>query len=126
MRARTFRVGFARVAPDAVELEWGPDDYLVVRPLLTRSPAYLAALEARLSEEATGKGADADRQKLLLGTLADVVVEWSLTGEDGPIALPGTWADIEALPAGLASALFDFVFTYRGDGPDPTTAGAPS
>ena len=127
MRARTFRVPFSRVAPEAVELEWGPEDYIVVRPLLTKSPGELATIHARLAKGADGEGAETDRQTLLLEVLSSVVIEWHLDGESGPIPRPVTWADIDALPSGLGGALFDFLFTYRGDGPeDPTTAGAPS
>lgn len=126
MRARTFRVPFSRVAPDAVELEWGPDDYVVVRPLLTKSPGELAAIHARLDTVPKGKDGEGERQAFLLDVLREVVVEWHLDSDAGPVPLPSTWADIDALPSGLGAALFDFVWTYRGDGPDPTTAGAPS
>jgi len=125
VRARTFRVPFAKVAPEALELEWGPDDYLVIRPLLAKSPGELAGIRTRMSE--TAEGNEADRQALLLDVLSDVIVEWSLRGPDGEtIPLPTTWAEVDALPSGLGSALFDFIWTYRGDGPDPTPAGAPS
>lgn len=127
MRARTFRVPFARVAPQAIELEWGPDDYLVIRPLLTRSPADVNAIYARMNAASAGEGSEDDRQALLLEVLHDVVVEWSLRDADGgTIPMPSTWAEVDALPSGLGVGLFDFIFTYRGDGPDPTTAGTPS
>ena len=127
MRARTFRVPFSRVAPDATELEWGPDDYLVIRPLLAKSPGELAGIRTRLSETAGVKAKEAERQALLLDVLADVVVEWSLRGPEGEtITMPTTWAEVDALPTGLGGALFDFIWTYRGEGPDPTPAGAPS
>lgn len=124
MRARTFRVPFSRVAPDAVELEWGPDDYVVVRPLATKSPGELAAIHARLGE--TADKPEEERQAFLLDVLREVVIEWHLSTDDGLVPMPVTWADIDALPSGLGAALFDFMWTYRGDGPDPTTAGAPS
>lgn len=126
MRARTFRVPFSRVAPEAFELEWGPEDYVVVRPLLTKSPGELAAIHARLAEAAKGKAGEAERQTLLLSVLADVIVEWHLDSDAGPVPMPTTWAEVDALPSGLGAAIFDFMWTYRGDGPDPTTAGAPS
>jgi hypothetical protein len=125
MRVRTFRVPFGRIAPEAHELEWGPEDYVVIRPLLSKSPGELAAMHGRLDE--ASKGAEGQREKLLLEVLRDAVIEWSLTGEDGkPIPMPTKWAEVDSLPSGLAGALFEFLFTYRGEGPDPTTAAQPS
>lgn len=127
MRARTFRVPFSRVAPDAVELEWGPDDYLVVRPLLTRSAADAFILQERFDRTAklTGpKGEDA-RRALILEVIDELVVEWSLTDGDGrTITKPRTAAEFLALPSGLAGSLFGFLMSYRGDDEaHPTIAG---
>lgn len=120
MRARTFRVPFGRVAPDAIELEWGPDDYVIIRPLLTKSPADLAVIFARLADEE-------DAKVVAIEILDECIVEWSLMGEDGrAIPKPATWDDIDALPSGLGGALVNFLYRYRGEAPDPTTAGQPS
>lgn len=125
MRIRTFRVPFSRVAPEAHELEWGPEDYVVIRPLLSKSPGDLAIMHGRL--DAAAKGKEKSREEVLLDILGECIVEWSLTDASGAsIPMPRTWAEVDALPSGLASALFDFIFSYRGDGPDPTTAGTPS
>jgi hypothetical protein len=125
MRTRTFRVPFSRVAPEAHELEWGPEDFIVIRPLLAKSPGELAAMHGKLDE--ASKGTEGTREAILLEILRDAVVQWSLTGEDGEaIPMPKTWAEVDTLPSGLASALFEFLFTFRGDGPDPTTAAQPS
>lgn len=126
MRARTFRVPFSRVAPDLQYLEWGPEDYIVVRPLFTKSPGELAVIQARAVAAAEeGEGSSA-QQSLALEVLRELVLEWHLATDDGPVPMPTTWADVDALPSGLGAALFEFMWTYRGDGPDPTTAGAPS
>jgi hypothetical protein len=127
VRARTFRVPFSKVAPDAVELEWGPEDYLVVRPLRSMAAGEYNALLAGFRDPAKETASDAENADFLLGILRTTVLEWHLTGEDGEaIAMPATWADVDALPVGLGAELFTFLFTYTGDTPDPTTAGAPS
>ena len=127
MRARTFRVPFSRVAPEAVELEWGPDDYLVVRPLLSKSPGELAAIHARLNDAAGKKGSETSREAVLIDVLHEVVVEWHLEGPDGSqVPMPETWAEMDTLPSGIAAELFEFIFTYRGDTPHPSDAGTPS
>jgi hypothetical protein len=119
MRARTFRVPFSRVAPDAVELEWGPDDYMVVRPLLTRSAAEAIALQAKL-DSVSALPRDAAGQKagraLILEVIGESVTEWSLTDADGrAIPLPRTDAEYLALPSGLVQAIFGFLMSYRGE-----------
>jgi hypothetical protein len=118
MRARTFRVPFARVAPEATELEWGPDDYIVVRPLLTRSAADAFAIQTSLAEveKLTGtKGEDA-RRAFIVHIIDELIVEWSLTdGEGRSIPKPTTAEAFLALPSGLAGSLFGFLMGYRGD-----------
>ena len=118
MRARTFRVPFSRVAPDAVELEWGPDDYVVIRPLLTRSAADAFALQARFDKVAsmTGEKGEAARRALIIEVIDELVVEWSLTdGEGRTIPKPATAEAFLALPSGLAGSLFGFLMSFRGD-----------
>ena len=130
MRARTFRVPFSRVAPEAVELEWGPDDYVVIRPLLTRSAADAFALQAKFDKVSgmTGQKGEDARRALILEVIDELVVEWSLTdGEGRTIPKPATAEAFLALPSGLAGALFGFLMSFRGDEDGhPTTAGSPS
>lgn len=126
MRARTFRVPFAQVAPDATELEWGPDDYIVVRPLLTRSAADAFAIQARLAEieNIPGHKGELARRAFIVDIIDELIVEWSLTDADGrTVPKPTTAEAFLALPSGLAAALFGFLMGYRGDeAANPTTA----
>lgn len=127
MRARTFRVPFARVAPEATELEWGESDYVVVRPLLTRSASDAFALQAKFDKVASMGGTKGEeaRRALILEVIDELIVEWSLTdGEGRTIAKPKTSEEFLALPSGLAGSLFGFLMSYRGDETaNPTTAG---
>jgi hypothetical protein len=126
MRARTFRVPFSQVAPEATELEWGPDDYIVVRPLLTRSASDAFAISARLAETETmtGKKGEEARRAFIVSIIDELIVEWSLTdGEGRTVPKPTTAEAFLALPSGLAASLFGFLMGYRGDeAANPTTA----
>lgn len=123
MQIRKFTVPFAEILPkDASELEFGPGDYLVVRPIFSRPAADIRGLASRLSE-LDDKVADADADALSLELLETCVLEWHLEGEEGPIPMPRTAAALNALPATLRGALLPFLTTYRGKGPNPTTAG---
>ena len=126
MRARTFRVPFSEVAPEATELEWGESDYIVVRPLLTRSASDAFAIQARLTEveTLTGKKGEDARRAFIVSIIDELIVEWSLTdGEGRSVPKPTTAEAFLALPSGLAAALFGFLMGYRGDGTaHPTTA----
>ena len=135
MRIRTFTVPFAKVAPDATEIEFGPDDYLVVRPLFGLPREQQAAIWKRISEVETlaevAKDAppdDGDRlaaeekgELLILDMLRAACDEWHLDGPDGPIPIPGTPEALNALPGGLVAALYPFLVRYRGEDPNPTT-----
>ena len=135
MRIRTFTVPFAKVAPDATEIEFGPDDYLVVRPLFGLPREQQAAIWKRISEVETlaeaAKDAppdDGDRlateekgELLILDMLRTACTEWHLEGPDGPIPIPGTPEALNALPGGLAAGLYPFLTRYRGEDPNPTT-----
>ena len=137
MRIRSFRVPFSRVVPnDAHEVEYGPGDYMVVRPLFGL-PAGEAqewaeriadvrrrALEASDSDdpkkvEKAGDALDA----LVVAMIDALVVEWNLEAPDGSrIAKPEKPADLAVLPLALRHGLFPFMQSYRGDAPDPTTS----
>ena len=121
MRVRSFRVPFSRVVPDdAHELEFGPDDYLVIRPLFGMPAARLQEYVVRIGE--LGEGTDqALIDRLVLDMLTEACQEWSLTGEDGQaISKPVTGEELRALPGALAGNLFAFLSTYRGDAVNPT------
>ena len=136
MRIRTFRVPFARlVGEDATELEFGPEDYLVVRPIFGLPAAQVAELSNRmtslgvddkdgLTDDEKAARATADAQEadaLLLDLMGSAIVEWHLTGPEGEdIPRPQTGDEVRKLPAGLAGAFFSFIATYRGDVENPT------
>lgn len=126
MQLRTFRVPFARVVgEEATELEFGPDDYLVVRPLFGLSKTALSEWAARFNVVTAAEGSDAAdlSDKLVLDLLGACVIEWHLDGPDGPIAKPGTVKALNALPGALAGSLFTFLSGYRGEAPgNPTTS----
>lgn len=134
MRVRTFTVPFAKVASEATELEFGSDDYLVVRPLFGLPREEAAAIGDRIKQvEDLAEGAqglpttDPVRQKadeasdeLILDVIRTACVEWHLEGPDGPIEIPGTRKALNSLPGGLAAALYPFLTRYRGEDPNPT------
>lgn len=133
MRVRTFKVPFAKVVPaEATELEFGPDDYIVVRPVFGLSASRLqhyldliAKATADLDPERDEKAQLAEREamsdQLVLDLLEEGVREWHLSDEDGKaIARPTTAEEIRALPGALAGNLYNFLSTYRGDAENPT------
>lgn len=122
MLIKTFRVPFAEiVGPEAMELEFGPDDYAVVRPLFSRSVAEVRDLQERMAavdEDTPPEEAD----RLVLDMLGMAFMEWHLVGPDGtPIPQPATTDDLDALPAALKGSIFPFLSNYRGRTPNPTT-----
>ena len=121
MRTKTFRVPFSKVVGDeATELEFGPDDYLVVRPVFSMSAETLRAWIERINNigsDATVEVAD----ELVLDLLDVTIEEWNLDGPEGPITQPRTREALLALPGAIAGSLFGFLSSYRGDGPNPTT-----
>ena len=128
MRVRTFTVPFAKiVGEDAHELEFGPDDHLVIRPLFGLSKAEIGAWADRIGEveklDATTPEANEAADRLIVDLLADAVTGWRLDGPDGPIEKPTTPTALNALPGAIAGSLYRFLTTYRGEGPNPTTRG---
>lgn len=135
MKIRTFRVPFAEIAAEATELEFGPDDYLVVRPLFALPREESAALAERIrAVESQAEDAKdlprTDKRRLAAETAADLLVvdviaqacvEWHLAGPDSDIPIPGTPQALGNLPSGLASAIYPFLMRYRGAAPNPTT-----
>lgn len=149
MRVRTFTVPFAKVAPDATELEFGPDDFLVVRPIFGLSQAESSAWVDRMdaveqaglalvqqpdeTDEAFTKRkrsaaytrafteAEDAATGLTLDLIRQTVVEWHLDGPDGPIPMPQTGAQLNALPVGVRTRLYPFLVRYRGEDPNPST-----
>ena len=119
MRAKTFTVPFSKIVGDeATELEFGPDDYLVVRPIFSLSAESLRGWVAKLN--AVDQTSDAAADQLILDMLDVTCQEWHLTGSDGPIERPRTQAALLALPGAITGSLFGFLSSYRGDGPHPT------
>lgn len=120
MRIRSFRVPFSRVVPeDALELEFGPDDYLVVRPIFGLPADELVALSKRMADAET----EEDAATLVEEVLKLAIIEWSLTDADGKsIPKPVTKDDmLKTLPGALPQAIYQFLTTYRGDEANPTT-----
>lgn len=136
MKLRTFTVPFARVVGDeATELEFGPDDFIIVRPLFGLPRDEITAWSRRIEsvekaakeavdlppDDPVRKAAEALSDTLILDVIRGAVQTWSLTGPDGtPIEMPKSPSDLEALPGGLAAALYPFLSTYRGEA-NPTT-----
>lgn len=133
MRVRTFTVPFAKIVGDeAHELDFGPDDFVVVRPLFGLSKAAIEGWAARISEvERLGTDETADKaeasaaaDRLIIDLLDDAIIRWSLEGPEGPIDKPGTPDALNALPGAVAGALYRFLTTYRGEATtNPTNRG---
>ena len=137
MRSRTFPVQFSEVlGADAHELEFGPDDHMVVRPLFTMPREASAGLSARMADvgrmaEAAANLPAGDPERIaaesaldqLVADIVDLaVVEWHLTAEDGtPIPKPSTPDALNALPTGLAAGLYPFLTAFRGRDPNRTS-----
>ena len=147
MRVRTFTVPFAKiVGEDAHELDFGPEDRVVVRPLFGLSKAAIEAWAARIAEvEKAGtraaalkasedsevddetslvkavKDAEEMADRLIIDLLSEGVIEWHLEGPDGPIGKPGTPEALNALPAAIARSIFNFLTSYRGEAPGNPT-----
>ena len=127
MRVRTFTVPFAKiVGDDAHELDFGPEDRVVVRPLFGLSQTEVQELSARIKEvqrlgedEAPEANDVADR--LIVDLLAVGITEWHLDGPTGPIEKPATPEALNALPSGIATSLYRFLTSYRGEAPGNPT-----
>lgn len=130
MKARTFTVPFAKVVgDDATELEFGPDDYLVVRPIFSMSAIDIRTRMERIETFEDRANSTAKRSKaqsdvlnreageLILSLMDDAIVDWHLDGEDGPIERPRTVEALDALPGAIRGSLYAFLCNYRGDGP---------
>jgi hypothetical protein len=127
MRVRSFTVPFAKiVGEDAHELEFGPDDRVVVRPLFGLSKAEIETWAARIAEvEKAGtdkaEGAEAMADRLIIDLLSEGITDWHLDGPDGPIEKPGTPEALNNLPGAIAGSLYRFLTTYRGEAPGNPT-----
>lgn len=140
MRAKVFTVPFAKVVgEEATELEFGPEDYLVVRPIFGMSAIDIRTTQARIETfEAkpveAQKIADPKKRKaeldklnveageLILSLMDLAVIDWKLAGEAGPIERPHTVEALDALPGAIRGGLYGFLVNYRGDtdGANPT------
>ena len=121
MRAKTFTVPFAEIVGDeAAELEFGPDDYLVVRPIFGMSAENLRGWIKRITSVDPDAPDDVGDQ-IVLDLLEATCQEWHLDGPDGPIPQPKTPKALLALPGALHGSLFRFLTSYRGGWPNPTT-----
>lgn len=137
MRVRSFTVPFTRVVGDeATEVEYGPDDAMVVRPVFGLPAGEAQQWARRIAEArvaATEAQDDGDQKavdragalvdRLILDLLAAQVDGWRLDGPTGPIPKPSTVAELDALPLALRNGLFGFFVQFRGDTPNPTTSG---
>jgi len=127
MRVRTFTVPFAKiVGEDAHELDFGPEDRVVVRPLFGLSKAAIEAWAARIDgvEKAgtdKAEGAEEMADRLIIDLLSEGVIEWHLEGPEGPIGKPGTPEALNALPGAIAGSLYRFLTSYRGEAPGNPT-----
>jgi hypothetical protein len=123
MKIRTFTVPFAKVVGDeATELEFGPDDYMVVRPIFSMSAGEVRAWQERINGLIGRDGGvpNEEADEIVLDMLGATCVEWSLTGPEGPIPQPMTAEALLNLPGAIAGSLFSFLSNYRGEGPNPT------
>ena len=138
MKARTFTVPFSKVVgDDATELEFGPDDHLVVRPLFSLSAVEVRAVQRRIEDfeakpakaqeiEDLAKRQDAldalntEAGELILSLMDIAVRGWSLEGESGPIPRPTTVEALDDLPAAVRGGLYGWLVNYRGEDPHPT------
>ena len=130
MRVRTFVVPFAKIVPDdAHELEFGPDDHVVIRPFFGLSKTEIDAWNARMNAVDDASTADPIKapemaHQLVLDMLNAAIIEWRLDGPNGPIPMPTTPEALDALPGTIAGSLFRFLSTYRGEATaNPTTRG---
>jgi len=119
MEIRHFTVPFGRILEDSPELNFGPDDYCVIRPIFSRPATDIRSLAGRIGE-VTDETDDSVVDRLIIDLLDQCILTWSLTGPDGPIAKPATPDALNALPGVLRGALFSFLTSYRGEGPNPT------
>ena len=136
MRLRTFKKTFADVfGANLPGIEFGPDDYFVVRPLSARPGIEaeewgqrLTDLSIRLTalEKEDPKGAEKAASDAIATVTIDLlracVIDWHLVSDEGAVPMPTSADDLRRLPTGLnASAWFEFLTSYRGDGPNPST-----
>lgn len=136
MRIRDVTISFADAIGDVVtELDFGPDDTLTVRPLfvLPREEANAllerkAALEEQAEAAAKTPRGSKERAKaeqagdqFIVDLIGLAITGWRLDGPDGPIQKPATTEQLNALPAGLAAALYPFLLTFRGRDPNRTS-----
>jgi len=139
MRAKTFTVPFAKiVGEDATELEFGPDDYLVVRPIFGMSALDIRATQNRIEAfEAKPTEAQkiADPKKraqamdklnieageLILSLMDLAIIDWKLADDKGSIDRPRTVEALDNLPGAIRGGLYGFLCNYRGEDGNPTT-----
>ena len=120
MQIKTFTVPFSEIVPaEAFELEFSESDQIVVRPIFGQAVSEIRDLQERLAK-VTEATSEADADALVLELIERSVVRWHLDGPDGPIDKPTTAAALNALPGALRGALFPFLITFRGRGPNPT------
>lgn len=123
MQLKTFTVPFSEIVPaDALELAFDESDFVVIRPIYGQPVADIRGLQERLTK-LTAESTDDEADQLILDLLKTAIVGWNLAGPTGPIPMPTSSAELNALPSALRGALFPFLTSYRGKGPNPTTAG---
>ena len=138
MKARTFTVPFAKVVGDeATELEFGPDDYMVVRPIFSMSALDIRVTQNRIESfeakpaealkiaDPRKRAAEMDRLnteagELILSLMDLAVIDWRLESEAGPIERPRTVEALDSLPGAIRGGLYSFLCNYRGEEPNPT------
>lgn len=119
MQYKTFKVPFSEVVgDDHPEVEFGPEDYLVVRPIFAFPVREISDFRERVGK--IEELPDAEAADLLTDILSRTIKEWHLETPDGPIPMPKTADDLDSLPAAIRSMLLPFILTFRGRGPDPT------
>ncbi len=120
MQIKTFTVPFSEIVPaEAFELEFSENDQIVVRPIFGQPVSEIRDLQERLAKM-TEITSEAEAYEMVLEIMARSIIRWHLDGPDGPIDKPTTPEELNALPGALRGALFPFLISFRGRGPNPT------
>ena len=141
MQPRTATVPFADILGESAnEIDFGPDDFAVVRPLyshpgvkirdlldrinaLGRAPAIppdSSPEERQRLEDAHAVAQEEEGDRILLDMLDLCIVTWSLYEDGVAVPMPRTPDALNRLPSALRGALYVFLMSFRGKGPNPT------
>lgn len=129
MQARTFTLPFSKLG-DFPELEFGDDETFTIRPLLSFDTKtvndYLrrvSDLQERAETSDDPSALDDEAAGFICDLVAQCITGWTLRDDKGGVVpIPKTPAQLNKLPAALRGSFLNFLTTYRGDAPNPTTA----